>query len=169
MQAFFAKPGTVAVTGHRANRITAVAEAQLAQICAGLFKAAHRECALLSCLASGADTVAAETWPEAHELRTLLPVPVADWRSLIRPEMAVSRFDHLVNRAAPEILCHGAAPDYAALADALLDRSDRLFAIWDGATGRPGGTGSVVGKARARGMPVLHLRFIETDFVWEHA
>jgi len=39
-------------------------------------------------------------------------------------------------------------------------RCDRLFAVWNGAPGRPGGTGSVVARAVAAGKPVLHLALL---------
>jgi hypothetical protein len=39
--------------------------------------------------------------------------------------------------------------------NAILDRADRLFAVWDGQAARGyGGTADVVGEARKRGVPV---------------
>lgn len=90
-------------------------------------------------------------------LETLLPVPEHVWRGIVSDVTDLAALDRALSRSKPEILSPGEHPDYQALANALVPRCDRLFAVWDGAPGKIGGTGSVVARARALEKPVLHL------------
>lgn len=125
--------------------------------CLELFGTPHPDCRLISCLADGTDLIAASAWPEDRTLETLLPVPVPAWRRIVSAYAATDALDAALARSRPEIMSGDDEPDYVALAGHLIERCDRLFAVWDGAAGEPGGTGSVVARARALGKPVLHL------------
>lgn len=149
--------GRVAVTGHRMNRLPALAPARLFAKCRELFATPHPDCILLSCLADGTDLIAASAWPADRTLETLLPVPVPVWRRIISAYTEADALDAALARSTPEIISEDGEPDYVALAGHLIDRCDRLFAVWDGNPGKPGGTGSVVARAHALGKPVLHL------------
>lgn len=154
---FFSRPGRVGVTGHRLNRLTAPMVRALADRCEALFASAHKDCRLMSCLADGTDTIAAKAWPDTHGLDVLLPVPVQTWRDVVAPLIPLSELDALIARAHVTCLTDNTEPDYVALAEQLLLRSDRILAVWDGAPGKPGGTGDVVARAQAAGMDVLHI------------
>lgn len=156
-EGFFASPGCVAVTGHRLDRLPDPMPERLMAACRDLYGVPHRECNLLSCLADGTDLIAAAAWPADRLLETLLPVPVALWHSHVQPSEAARQLRAALARSRPEILAPAGPPDFVALADRLVSRCDRLFAVWDGRPGKPGGTGSVVARARALGKPVLHL------------
>jgi hypothetical protein len=156
-QAFFAQPGVVAVTGHRLNRLKPAVATQLSHICETTFQHADPACALLSCLADGTDLIAAMAWPKTHRLLSLLPVPVPMWRSILCDLVDPQAFEDVLARTVPDTIASQGTPDYEALADAMVARCDRLFAVWNGEPGLPGGTGSVVARARAAGKPVLHL------------
>lgn len=153
----FQQPGIVGVTGHRLNRLPDPLPGTLLDMCRHLFGTPHPDCALLSCLADGTDLIAAAAWPETHVLKSLLPVDVETWRQIVSSSTTLDQLDDALARSTPEVLPNEGQPDYGALADALIDRCDRLFAVWDGAAGKPGGTGSVVARARALGKPVFHL------------
>ncbi len=163
MSQFFATPGRVAVTGHRLNRLPAPLPARLFARCQALFGTPHPDCVLMSCLADGTDLIAASAWPRDRTLETLLPVTVPVWRQIVSEFTALDTLDAALARSTPVVLSEGADPDYRALADRLIAECDRLFAVWDGAPGKPGGTGSVVARAHEMGKPVLHLPLAELE------
>ncbi|WP_424975912.1 hypothetical protein [Dinoroseobacter sp. S124A] len=163
---FVATEGVLGVTGHRLDRLTPPHQEQLAILSRSLFARVHPACRLMSCLAEGADTITAEAWPADRGLLGLLPAGEAHWRANIAPVMDPARFDALIARAQVETLGQTPPVDWTALAIALVARVDRVLAIWDGAPGKPGGTGSVVAAARAAAKPVLHLRFDADGFTW---
>lgn len=155
---FFSTPGRVAVTGHRLNRLPPPLPDRLSAACTRFFGTPHPECRLISCLADGTDLIAADAWPDDRVLETLLPVPVEAWRRIVSRSTDLCALTRALARSTPMVLLsQGDAPDYDALADRLVASCDRLFAVWDGDPGKPGGTGSVVARARAQGKPVLHL------------
>lgn len=164
--AFFACPGLVGVTGHRLNRLTPDHEDALSRIATELFADAVPGCRLISGMAEGADTILAEAWPGQRDLIALLASAVDDWCAQMDAVMAQGRCRALLDRAVEVDAPSTIEPDYEALATRLVARSDRLFAVWDGARGARGGTGSVVRAARAAGKPVLHLRFSPEGFDW---
>lgn len=152
---FFQLGDRIGVTGHRLNRLHGAMPERLERRFSTMFEGAHPACRLISCMADGTDWIAAKTWPLEQE--PLLPVPVLIWAKVTEglvhwPDMAA-----LFDNYPPEVLSTGDKPDYAALADRLIEKCDRLLAVWDGEPGRPGGTGSVVARARAAGKPVLHI------------
>lgn len=116
----------------------------------------------ISCLAKGADSLFAEVVLELGG-RLLAVIPSHDCRrSKVKPDHAET-FDRLVEAASEvEILEHETAnrSAYEDANRALLQRADRLMAVWDGnpPTGKGGGTADTVLEARGIGLPV--------DVVW---
>ncbi|MCX2925277.1 hypothetical protein [Streptomyces sp. NEAU-W12] len=116
----------------------------------------------VSCIAEGSDSLFAQAVLAAGGRLTVV-VPSRDYRrNRVKPDHA-ALFDHLVE-AAGEVLvlpCETAGrPAYAAANAVLVERADRLVAVWDGRppTGWGGGTADTVLEARAAGVPV--------DVVW---
>jgi hypothetical protein len=152
---------TLAVTGHMDLTPGSVplVRAALAELLA-----AHADGELVgvSCIAAGADSLFAEAVLAAGG-RLVAVIPSEDYRrAKVRPDHA-ELFDRLVGAAA-EVLTmpYGTAgrEAYEAANGALLERSDRLVAVWNGQPpgGKGGGTADVVLEARAAGVPV--------DVVW---
>jgi hypothetical protein len=149
----------IGVTGHRLLAphpgLTAAVDAALAAI--EVRRPAPR--ALVSGFAEGADElVAACALDRGWELHALLPLPVEEHATdMQRP----ADFRRLLARATvvEEIAPPLPRPDcYRAQGIALLERSDELMAIWNGAKARgPGGTGELVAAARARSLPVTWI------------
>jgi hypothetical protein len=134
----------------------------------------------ISGAASGGDILFLEICEElAIPVRIQLAVPAEDY---IRESVAdsgyewVERFDSLVRKHPPEILCHeGRLPlwlrsrrEYNVwqrsnlwmlfLALKISDNAMTLIALWDGAQGDgPGGTSDMVNRARDRGAKIVHL------------
>ncbi|MEU1625290.1 hypothetical protein ABZ746_08135 [Streptomyces sp. NPDC020096] len=116
----------------------------------------------VSCIARGADSLFAEAVIEVGG-RLVVVIPSQDYRQAkVKPDHA-PLFDRLVE-AASEVLVmpHEAASRvaYETANRALLERADRLVAVWNGQPPGPkgGGTADVVVEARAAGIPV--------DVVW---
>lgn len=116
----------------------------------------------VSCIAKGADTLFAEA-VLAVGGRLVVVVPSQDYRrNTVEPEHGAS-YDRLVE-AAEEVLVlpYGTAnrQAYEAANAVLVERADRLVAVWNGVppTGKGGGTADAVLEARAAGIPV--------DVVW---
>ena len=110
----------------------------------------------ISCLAEGADQLFAEAvLAEGGDLDVV--VPAAGYRERMT-EAARRGFDRLVARAwrvtrlpYPE----SKGPAYMAASLVLVERSDLLLAVWDGARSASfSGTGDVVDYARHLGVPV---------------
>lgn len=116
----------------------------------------------LSCIAKGADSLFAES-VLAVGGRLVVVVPSEDYRrAKVKPEH-VATFDRL-RSAAGEVLVMpyetANRQAYEAANAVLLERADRLMAVWDGRSpsGKGGGTADVVVEARGMGLPV--------DVVW---
>jgi hypothetical protein len=116
----------------------------------------------VSCIAEGSDSLFAEA-VLATGGRLSVVIPSRDYRrKTVRPGHA-GLFDRLVDASdevvvIPEESAGRAA--YNAANAVLLDRADRLVAVWNGEppSGRGGGTADVVLAARSREIPV--------DVVW---
>ncbi len=134
----------------------------------------------ISGAASGGDILFLEICEDlAIPVRIQLAVPAADY---IRESVAdsgyewVERFESLVRRHVPEILCHdGHLPlwlrslkEYSVWQRSNLwmlfralkisDNAMTLIALWDGEAGDgPGGTADMVNRARDRGAKIVHL------------
>ncbi|MET7457835.1 hypothetical protein ABZT03_39510 [Streptomyces sp. NPDC005574] len=118
----------------------------------------------VSCIAKGADSLFAEAVLAAGGRLTVV-VPSQDYREKkVKPDHA-ALFDHLIE-AAQEVLVlpHETADRqaYEAANTLLIERADRLVAVWDGRppTGEGGGTADTVLEAQTVGVPV--------DVVWPH-
>ncbi|BBA98160.1 hypothetical protein RVR_4239 [Actinacidiphila reveromycinica] len=116
----------------------------------------------VSCLAAGSDTLfAEEVLTAGGEL--VVVVPSRDYRAeKVKPDHAPA-FDRLAQAAAEVVVAPFATAGreaYEAANRVLLDRADRLVAVWNGQPpgGKGGGTADVVLQARAAGIPV--------DVVW---
>ena len=114
----------------------------------------------VSNLADGADQLfAAHVLAAGGTLEVVLPCE-GYAGSLIADEGRI-RFDELRRAAATVITMPYPAPSehaFLAAGQALVDRCDHLFAIWDGCPARGlGGTADIVTYARSRGRPVTVL------------
>lgn len=114
------------------------------------------------CIARGSDSLFAGA-VLAVGGRLVVVVPSRDYREAkVKPDHAAT-FDRLVD-AADEMLVTPHAPAnreaYEAANAVLLERADRLVAVWNGQppTGKGGGPADVVYEAREAGLPV--------DIVW---
>jgi hypothetical protein len=116
----------------------------------------------ISCIAAGSDALFAEVVLEAGG-RLVVVIPSRDYRrNKVQPAHAAT-FDWLVAEAAEvHTVPHETAnrEAYEAANKVLLERADRLVAVWNGAppSGKGGGTADVVVEAREAGLAV--------DVVW---
>lgn len=116
----------------------------------------------VSCIAAGADSLFAEE-VTAIGGRLIAVIPSRDYRAAkVKPAHAAV-FDHLVEAAEEVVtLPHETAnrEAYEAANAELLQRADRLVAVWDGTppSGKGGGTADTVKQAREAGLDV--------DVVW---
>lgn len=152
---------TIAVTGHM--DLTSESVPLVRAALADLLKAhAADELVGVSCIAAGSDSLFAEAVLEAGG-RLVVVLPSQDYRQAkVRPDHAET-FDRLVE-AADEVLVmpHETAnrQAYESANRTLLERAERLVAVWNGAppSGKGGGTADVVIEAREAGLSV--------DVVW---
>ncbi|GHD92932.1 hypothetical protein [Streptomyces naganishii] len=153
---------TIAVTGH--IDLTAKTSALVRTALDELLRryAADGELVGISCLARGADSLFAEAVLAAGG-RLAVVVPSRDYRrARVRSDHAPV-FDRLVEAAHDVVVLpieSAGRQAYEAANSILVERADRLVAVWDGTppTGRGGGTADTVLEARAAGVPV--------DVVW---
>ncbi|PJE96952.1 hypothetical protein CUT44_15495 [Streptomyces carminius] len=116
----------------------------------------------VSCIAKGADSLFAEAVLAAGG-RLIAVIPSRDYcQNKVKPDHA-PLFDRLVDAAAEVlVLPHETAnrQAYEAANAVLIERADRLVAVWNGEppTGKGGGTADTVLEAQAAGIPV--------DVVW---
>ncbi|WP_416976417.1 hypothetical protein [Streptomyces sp. T028] len=116
----------------------------------------------VSCIAKGSDSLFAEAVLAAGGRLTVI-IPSQDYRqNKVKPDHA-PLFDHLLEAAAEAlVLPHETAnrQAYEAANAVLIERADRLVAVWNGEppTGKGGGTADTVLEAQAAGIPV--------DVVW---
>ncbi|MDT3399453.1 hypothetical protein RKE29_22870 [Streptomyces sp. B1866] len=152
---------TLAVTGHMdltEPTVPLVRDALKALL------AGHADGGLVgvSCIARGADTLFAEALLDAGG-RLVVVIPSEDYRrAKVKPDHAPV-FDRLAAAADEVLVMPYPTADrraYEAANAVLLERADRLVAVWNGQppTGKGGGTADVVAQARAAGIPV--------DVVW---
>ncbi|MEU7367518.1 hypothetical protein AB0B92_18540 [Streptomyces hygroscopicus] len=152
---------TIAVTGHMD-----ITDASVPLVRGELDKivAAYEPSSLVgvSCIAKGSDSLFADAVLAAGG-RLVVVIPSEDYRQAkVKPEHA-DTFDRLVAAADEVLVMPHATADrqaYEAANAVLLERADRLVAVWDGRppTGKGGGTADVVHQAREAGIPV--------DVVW---
>ncbi|MFD6339107.1 hypothetical protein [Streptomyces sp. NPDC060131] len=116
----------------------------------------------VSCIAAGSDSLFAE---EVTALggRLVVLIPSVDYRAKKVKEDHAPLFDRLVEAAVEVVTLPNETANRAAYEEAnalLLERGDRLVAVWDGRppSGKGGGTADTVLLAREAGLPV--------DVVW---
>jgi hypothetical protein len=107
-------------------------------------------------LADGADQLFAQAVLDAGGQLDVI-VPAAKYRDGL-PKEAHATYDALLSQATRVHRVDRTESDEDAHMEAsrvMLDRADRLFAVWDGKPARGyGGTADVVAEAKARGIPV---------------
>lgn len=111
----------------------------------------------LTCLADGADQIFARVVLSlGGRYDVILPAP--DYRKSVVKPGNLPEFDALIAQAADVHYMPFEASGreaYMAASEALVARSDRLVAVWDGEpSGGLGGTADVVSHARGVGVPV---------------
>jgi hypothetical protein len=149
---------TIAVTGH-----TDLTEDSVPLIRAALDDllarcAADGDLVGVSCLAAGADSLFAEAVLAAGG-RLVAVIPSHDYRRAKVGPAHAPLFDHLVESAHEVLVLSRDTADrqaYEAANAVLVERADRLVAVWNGEppSGRGGGTADAVLDARAAGVPV---------------
>jgi hypothetical protein len=158
-------PERIGITGHRWNRLRRSAEAEIVAALAGAFaeidaRDVSRPRLLVSGMAEGTDLLAARHRPASWSLEAVLPLPVDAWRAFVAEQEGVTAadiegFDAQLAQASTLVLPSiDDAPDFDGLARHIAETCHKLIAVWDGTAGQPGGTGTVVSLARARGVPV---------------
>jgi hypothetical protein len=145
----------IAITGHRGlpaeteRLVDRAIRDQLAAYAGG-------DLAGVSNLADGADQLFAQAVLDAGGQLEVI-VPAARYRDGL-PEPAHAAYDALLSRASSVHRLDRTESDEEAhmeASSAMLDRAERLFAVWDGKPARGyGGTADVVAEARNRGIPV---------------
>jgi hypothetical protein len=153
----------IAVSGHRGltpqveTLIRTAIETELASLLAG-----NEEVVGLSCLADGADQIFASAVTD-HGGSLEVIIPAEEYRTDL-PDEAKPLYDKLFNRATIVYRCghRESTPDAHMDASRLMvDRADRLLAVWDGKPARSyGGTADVVAYAEQQNVPVT--------VVWPH-
>jgi hypothetical protein len=145
----------IAITGHRGLPVETehlVDQAIREQLAAY----ASRDVVGVSNLADGADQLFAQAILDAGGQLDVI-VPAARYRDGL-PESAHGTYDALLSRASSVHRLdriESTADAHMEASQAMLDRAERLFAVWDGKPARGyGGTADVVAEARARGIPV---------------
>jgi len=145
----------IAITGHRGlpaetERLVdrAIREQLAAYSCSELVGVSN--------LADGADQLFAHAVLDAGGQLEVI-IPAARYRDGL-PEPAHAAYDALLARASSVYRLDRIESDEEAhmeASNAMLDRAERLFAVWDGKPARGyGGTADVVAEARNRGIPV---------------
>ncbi|MFV2195410.1 hypothetical protein [Nocardiopsis sp. LOL_012] len=147
----------IGITGHRA--LPPGVDADVADLLRAHLAPYGRAMVGLSCLADGADTAFAEAVLGAGAPLEVV-VPASGYRASL-PAEHHDTYDRLLAGAARiHDLGHTASSPEAHMAAGrlLVDRSDRLIAVWDGLPARgPGGTADVVAYARSLSRPVTVL------------
>ncbi|MFC7816679.1 hypothetical protein ACFUTR_18760 [Streptomyces sp. NPDC057367] len=118
----------------------------------------------VSCIAKGSDSLFAEIVLELGG-RLVVVIPSKDYReNKVKPDHAET-FDRLMKAADEVLVLEHETANRSAYEDAnrtLLQRADRLVAVWNGEppSGKGGGSADTVLEARGADLPV--------DVVWPH-
>jgi hypothetical protein len=145
----------IAITGHRG--LPAATERLVDQAIRNQLAAdATDDLVGLSNLADGADQIFARAILDTGGQLEVV-IPAVQYRDGL-PEAAHAGYDSLLS-AASEVQRLGYVESteqaHMAASEAMLDRADRLYAVWDGKPARAyGGTADVVAEAQKRGIPV---------------
>ncbi|WP_282700057.1 hypothetical protein [Streptomyces sp. CC219B] len=112
----------------------------------------------VSCLAKGSDSIFAQAVLDLGGSLVAV-IPSKDYReNKVKPDHAAT-FDRLIDAADEVLTLDNETANRAAYEDAnrtLLQRAERLVAVWDGEppSGKGGGTADTVMEARDAGLPV---------------
>lgn len=145
----------IAITGHRELPEPTV---DLVDTSVRQWLAEHTDTTLtgLTCLADGADSIFAQAVLDAGGSLVVV-VPAAEYRDSL-PAEHHRAYDALIGRAAEVVRLGHRESTSESHMDAsmyMLDRADRLLAVWDGKPARGyGGTADVVEAAKQRGVLV---------------
>ena len=151
----------IGVTGHRVL-------AELEKIEAGVQEALRRielsfpgePLTLISSLAEGADRIVARLVLDREGSRLIVPLPLAspDYLDDFKSQESQEEFQRLLQLAGVvEVMPATATRNeaYEAAGNYVLNNSDVLITIWDGAHSQgQGGTGDIVTRARERSLPL---------------
>jgi len=155
----------IGVSGHR-NLVDLKAVSNAVDETLGEVLAAYGDDSLqvISPLAEGADRLVAWRAMANYSVRLVVPLPLemSDYMLDFKSISSKAEFITLLEQADQVIelpnagtreLCYQAAGIY------VLDHSDVLIAVWDGAPARGiGGTAEIVTEARERGMPIAWVQ-----------
>jgi len=171
-------------TGALASRISEAVRSRLEEIFAPDSRERFREAQLrnappirycvVSPLAEGADRLVAKTILQCEEEATLdavLPLAHDDYVNDFATSESKAEFEELLGRCrSPHYLrrialsCEYSDPGslaemrrvaYGSVGRFVVDHCDVLIALWDGQSGRPGGTADTVKYARSQGKPLI--------------
>jgi hypothetical protein len=126
-----------------------------------------RRLQVISALAEGADRMVADAGlAQGAALVAVLPFPRAVYLQDFPEPQSKQDFVRLLAAAAEVVELGGLAASsedrnaaYSAVGEAVVARSDLIFALWDGRPANgPGGTGEIVAYARHHGCPVLWFK-----------
>ena len=127
----------------------------------GLFTPCPPILRCLSPLAEGADRIVARQALElGYELQSPMPFPRQEYEKDFKEDTSKQEFRELLEKATAVLELdgtHAAADDaYLAVGRIVLEQSDFLIAVWDGAEAKGrGGTAQIVEEAQSRGIPVF--------------
>ncbi|WP_017604897.1 hypothetical protein [Nocardiopsis alkaliphila] len=147
----------IGITGHR--DLTPRVSGHVAELLKARLEPYGHAVVGLSCLADGADTLFAEAILAAGASLEAI-VPASGYREAL-PALHHPVYDRLLAQATlVHELPHAVSDPHAHMTAGrlLVERSDRLLAVWDGQPARgPGGTADVVAYAHALARPVTTL------------
>ncbi len=158
----------IGVTGHRLNQLPAADIPRLRRTLARVMDkaeataraAAKRDpvrMTMVSALAEGADRFAAHA-ALARDWRLVAPLPFRVARYLKDFETPASKAEFRALLDAATGYEPAGRGSYLAVGEMILDRSDILIALWNGAPPRgPGGTADVAARALQMGKPVIWI------------
>ena len=156
---------SVGVSGHRhlsnLDEIARAVDEVLGKILAHF---ADRSLQVISPLAEGADRLVALRAIESFSARLIVPLPMekSDYMRDFLTEASKSEFSTLLasaDRAIEPPLYKTRQAAYLEAGLYVLDHSDVLIAVWDGAPARGmGGTADIVAEARRREMPIAWVQ-----------
>jgi hypothetical protein len=131
---------------------------------------------VISALAEGADRMVADAGlAHGASLVAVLPFARAVYSQDFAGQPSKQEFQRLLAAAAEIVELDGSTASsedrnaaYSAAGEAMVARSDVVFALWDGRPANgPGGTGEIVAFARQRGCPVLWFKLDDGEAATE--